>query len=347
MNATEKKLIAKLFDLPKEATPGFCLQVAHKGRKIIDVEWGKTAIFYDLASLTKIIFTTTQWMILQNERILNVDRKIQNYIPWYSYSTTGRKLLSHAAGNEWWHPFYKNLTPLKSSYEKKQTLRKMLRELQPKVSSKAVYSDIDFLLLGCILEETVEKPLNEQWDIFLERHLPGNRIHFNKNNKPVYTKATYAPTEKCNWRGRTLQGEVHDENTWALNGVSAQAGLFGSVTDVMEWGLWLRHVLFYGDRHLSRETTHMFLKRAFSPAKGDWALGFMMPTKGAASCGAYFSPKSVGHTGFTGTSFWMDPVSDIIVVLLSNRIYPDRKNEEFRKWRPRIHDAVFESITNR
>lgn len=346
MNVLEKKLAEKFKSIPHEAAPGFRLLVAHKGHKVIDMSWGKTWLYYDLASLTKIIFTSTQMMILESQGKIKVSENLQKYLPWYSFATTPEKLLAHSAGNDWWQPFYKKLSPLPSLYDKKQSLRKTLQSLKPKKTSHSVYSDIDFFLLGFLIEEVEESALDVVWEKFISSTLPTNKMHFNRNNKPLFQKNLYAPTERCPWRKKLLQGEVHDENTWALEGVSSHAGLFGRADDVLQWGLWLRKSLRHSTEFTKTTVVQKFLKRAINQKYGDWALGFMMPTEGSASCGKYFSASSVGHTGFTGTSFWMDIEKDLMVVLLSNRIHPTRKNEIFRKERPRIHDMIVETLLN-
>lgn len=344
MNSFERVLSKKLLLVPREAAPGFRLMVAHKGKMIADVDWGKTYTYYDLASLTKIIFTTTQWMGLESKKQALTNKKINVYLPWYQYDYKIEHLLSHTAGNDWWRPFYKTLASLSSLYEKKQSLRLQIRDLKPKWTKMSLYSDIDFFLLGFLLEEIKQTSLHNIWLKFIDEQLPRNEMHFNMGNVPMFVRSKYAPTEKCLWRKKILQGEVHDENTWALEGVSSHAGLFGRPQDVMSWGLWLRDALKNSNSYVDSRTVEKFTKRAVPGKYGDWSLGFMMPTPGKASCGAHFDLKSVGHTGFTGTSFWFDKKQDVIVVLLSNRIHPTRKNEIFRNERPHIHDLVMETL---
>ncbi|MCC6138044.1 MAG: serine hydrolase [Bdellovibrionaceae bacterium] len=344
MNSLEKKLSEKFKTIPKACAPGFRLMVAHKGKIVSNIKWGKTWEYYDLASLTKIIFTTTQMMGLESQGKIKTNEPLNKNLKWYPFKSTNKQLLSHTAGNDWWQPFYKQLAPLDSLYEKKQKLKKILTTLRPKKIKKSVYSDIDFFLLGFLMEEVFASSLDVVWKNFVSSQLPKNKMHFNKKNIPLYKKSQYAPTEKCPWRKKTLQGEVHDENTWALQGVGAHAGLFGRVEDVMEWGLWLRQSLKKSNSFVKSSVAQKFIQRSLPVKQGDWALGFMMPTLGRASSGKYFSASSVGHTGFTGTSFWMDLEKDLIVVLLSNRINPTRQNEQFRKIRPQIHDMIVEAL---
>lgn len=345
MTHLEKRLAERFRALPSQAAPGFCLQVARRGKKVIDLRWGKTWEYYDLASVTKIIFTTTQLMRVVSEKKIDLDKSLSTYLGWYPHaSVTTRQLLSHSAGNEWWKPFYKEISLYDNLYEKKQILKTLIRAMPLSRNKKSVYSDIDFFLLGFLLEGVLDKPLVAIWEEFLRHQLPENRMHFNQENKPLYPRSQYAPTEICAFRKKGLQGEVHDENTWVMEGVGAHAGLFGRAQDVLDWGLWLRQVWRGKNAYIQPAVAREFFKRSMGTKYGDWGLGFMLPTKGNASCGPYFSLDSVGHTGFTGTSFWMDTQKDIIVVLLSNRVYPTRQNEIFRQVRPQIHDAIIEEI---
>ncbi|MCM2283108.1 MAG: serine hydrolase, partial [Bdellovibrionaceae bacterium] len=168
---------------------------------------------------------------------------------------------------------------------------------------------------------------------------------FHVGNQPPHARRLYAPTEFCPWRKKTIQGEVHDENTWVLGGVAPHAGLFGTLDDLSRWGLCLRSSLRGGSGGLARpETVARFARRALPRARGDWALGFMLPGLKGASCGKYFSRLSVGHLGFTGTSLWYDPRRDLLVTVLSNRVHPTRENKLFPQLRGFLHDSVVESL---
>ncbi|MCW5201302.1 serine hydrolase, partial [Desulfobulbus sp. F4] len=144
---------------------------------------------------------------------------------------------------------------------------------------------------------------------------------------------------------KMIRGEVHDEHGWLLNGMAGHAGLFGTV------GAVLRLCIAILDAWKEKEAGADRSWAAFLPQgllqqlpEQTWCLGFDTPTVGTSSSGRYFSPASVGHLGFTGTSFWIDPVKELIVVLLSNRVHPTRENIEIRRFRPHFHDAVIEEI---
>jgi CubicO group peptidase (beta-lactamase class C family) len=157
----------------------------------------------------------------------------------------------------------------------------------------------------------------------------------------------YAPTGRCTIRNYNLQGEVNDQNTYALGGVSSHAGLFGSVDDVSWFGLFIRsHLLKQAHTFFKNKTIETFTKRAIPESQGDWALGFMLPTPGLASSGIFFSRESIGHTGFTGTSIWYDPRQDLLVTILSNRVAFGVDHQGFKEFRPKIHDWIVEGLKN-
>lgn len=344
-------------------TPGLCLQVVHQGRLIVDIKMGQTWRYYDLASLTKIIFTVPMFMHLARARTtrrdsvgmqIDLGAQVDAYLPeWPHRKQRIREVLSHSAGLPDWAPFYKKIEAQRfsSEYERRCEIKKLL--FQTKVTSKrrAVYSDLDFILLGFILENRYERPLDEIWQHHVSWREKTPSLHFNPIDlrgrcKTRFHRDQYAPTERCPWRKKVLQGEVHDDNTWSFGGVSTHAGLFGTPDDVTRFGKMLRSA-WRGVRistFPSPEVVQQFSRRAIPKSAGDWALGFMLPTKGSASCGRYFSPLSFGHTGFTGTSLWYDPRRDLLVTLLSNRVHPSRENRAFVSLRPIIHNIVVEAL---
>jgi len=168
-------------------------------------------------------------------------------------------------------------------------------------------------------------------------------MHFNLG-KRNYAKNKYAPTERCAWRKRVLQGEVHDENAFALGGIAPHAGLFGRIEDVSQWALEIRKALNGQSTMCEKKWLQKFVRRQIPAKQGDWGWLYMKPTRGQASCGRYFSSSSFGHTGFTGTSLWFDPKKDLIVVVLSNRVHPTRQNRAFVTLRPMIHDWVVQAL---
>lgn len=357
MNVFEKKLSARIkSEIPdlSAITPGVVVEVWERGKKRGTVRAGKTYKYYDLASLTKIIFTATASLHYFSDHRRELKRPVREKLDWFIYDTTPFELLSHTAGLEWWLPVYKKvkgkMDPVFRWGQMERELAKL--RLRPEVEKggevKAVYSDPDMWMMGAFLREAAGFELLDLWDETAAR-VGVREIFFHPKNKPRYKRSLYAPTEKCPWRRKVLRGEVHDENCWSLGGVSSHAGLFGTVDGVSQWGLELRRAWLdrggrrgraFGDPALVR----YFTGRRVSRYVGDWGLGFMKPSRPVASCGKYFSVDSFGHTGFTGTSFWYDPQKDLMVVILSNRVHPTRKNEKFLNLRRQLHDWVVESL---
>jgi CubicO group peptidase (beta-lactamase class C family) len=223
-------------------------------------------------------------------------------------------------------------------------LKKRIARERPSRRRTALYSDLDLWMMGAYLEAVRESSLLAMWDQVHER-LDLGEIFFHPFNKPRHSRKRYAPTESCPWRHKVLQGEVHDDNTWALGGVAPHAGLFGSVEAVSDWGLKLRAAVLKDDRLFGDpRMVRKFTSRQIPRSVGDWGLGFMKPSRPKSSCGRYFSLQSFGHTGFTGTSLWIDPVRDLQVVILSNRVHPTRDNTRFQGLRPQLHDWVCQQL---
>ena len=164
-------------------------------------------------------------------------------------------------------------------------------------------------------------------------------------NPPRAWRARTAPTEVDEWRGRLLVGEVHDENTWALGGAAGHAGLFGTAAGVGAFArAFLRTIAGEPIARRSGDDARRSSRRTNVP-NSSRALGWdtMLPT---SSCGTLMSPTSIGHTGFTGTSLWIDWERDLYVVFLTNRVHPTRANEAIRRIRPLLHDAIVGELTS-
>jgi len=333
-------------NIPMGVTPGFQLQVYEKGQRVIYYNYAQTFSYYDLASLTKPIFTSMAYALAVDQGKVDLNSPVFFYVPLFKHRTlTINQLLTHTSGLVNYSEFYKNKSLMELDNNKKWEQLLFLINGLPLLKSagkKSVYSDVGYLVLGMALEKIFNESLISVWKIvqdYFYPHIQG--LHFNVDNISKYESSQYAPTVRCLWREKLIQGEVHDENAWALGGVSSHAGLFGSVDDAAWAALVFRsQLLGHGKKLLKQKTTDVFFKRAVSHEAGDWAMGFMMPTAHASSSGQYFSSQSIGHLGFTGTSFWFDPNSDLLVVLLSNRVFYGRNNMEFNQIRPLLHDHI-------
>jgi CubicO group peptidase (beta-lactamase class C family) len=292
---------------------------------------------FDLASLTKVIATATLVMRAVEEGALSLDDRVADRLPsWRGADradVTIADLLEHASGLTAYLPFFRDHHG-RADFER--AIGTLPLEYAPRTQS--IYSDLGFMLLAFMLEDVGGKPFASMFDDVF-RLKAEETLRF---NPPREWRARCAPTELDLWRGRLLQGEVHDENTWALGGAAGHAGLFGTAADV---GVFARAVLagLRGASTIARpETLARFAQKSTVPASSR-ALGWdtMLPT---SSCGARFSSAAVGHTGFTGTSLWIDPAQDLYIVLLTNRVHPTRDNNAIQPVRRAVHDAVVSTV---
>lgn len=342
-----KAAFAKALSHAPHKTPqGLKVWVQKKGRTVFQASWGKVFPYYDLASLTKIFFTTTALMRAVQEDGLSLEAPVSDFLPTRS-SVRLEQFLNHTSGLEAWEPFYKSVSSADPIPWRWEDVRRSVFSSLPNSTQaeKSVYSDLNFFILGWVLEEIYGRSLFEIFESLKEENWAPKDFHFNPLGQPSREPLkSYAPTEDCPWRKKVLRGEVHDDNAWALGGVAPHAGLFGSLKGVQEIATAWRSVLLKGSGHpLKKRTLEKFIKRSLPDSVGDFGLGFMLPTKGKASCGKYFSAQSFGHTGFTGTSLWIDPVKDQTVVVLSNRVHPNREAVDFKVFRPWLHDLLLGS----
>lgn len=341
----EKNLIRQLEESIRDTTPGVMVRAYQGGKIICDVAVGNTYAYYDVASLTKVIFTVQAMMHAFELGKWSFASKVADILPWFPHKEIRiTELLTHSSGLPWWLPLYQEINSSLSLENRRNQLRDMIKNMKIEKSDSAVYSDVGFLVLGFILESLFDRPLFDVWAEIKNKFYLGTTLEFHANNDLPSRPTLYAPTEECAVRKKLVQGEVHDLNCWALGGVSTHAGLFGSIDDIGWYSLHLRSQLMGIARYSIRQkTAQLFAKRSLPEGRGDWAMGYMVPTAGAASCGSYFSLESIGHTGFTGTSVWYDPRMDMSVAILSNRVLYGSDNKAFGKLRPQIHNWIVEN----
>jgi CubicO group peptidase (beta-lactamase class C family) len=317
---------------------------------------------FDLASLTKPLATTTAMLLLIDEGAVELDAPVAKYLPLFSErgkeAVTIRHLLSHSSGLKPWRAYHeiflrkerKTGETLIGSPEARTSVidRTARSALVHEPGEAAVYGDLDFIVLGAVVEavggqrlddfcrEKIFGPL-EMSDTFF---IPIGR---DAEPLPGPTKRRIAATENCPWRDRVLWGEVHDPNASVMGGVAGHAGLFSTVDDVLKFGRIIIDVWHGRSDALPREPLRQFLTRQNLPISSDWALGWDTPTEGASSSGKYFSKNSVGHLGFTGTSLWIDLDREVAIALLTNRVHLIAKKSRFGL-RPIVHDAIIEAF---
>jgi CubicO group peptidase (beta-lactamase class C family) len=329
-------------------------------KKYFSAVWGSASLFprqkkmsretlFDLASLTKPFATTLALLCLVQEKKIQLDEPLssllQRDIVPDKRNITLRHLLNHCSGLAAHHPFYQQIVHVDEKKRKKTLLDLILTDkLCWPAGSRALYSDLGFILLGMIIEIQSGLPL----DLFVMEKVMAplglaDRLVFNPRQK---NKNNFAATEDCPWRMKVLAGEVSDDNTWAVGGVSGQAGLFGAVDSVLLLSSFLLEA--WQDQashpHFANALLKEFFKRQDMVRESTWALGFDTPSPTGSSAGSSISKGSVGHLGFTGTSFWIDPQRQLVMVLLTNRVHPSRENNLIREFRPLFHERVIASL---
>ncbi len=271
---------------------------------------------YDLASLTKVIGTTTAAMILFDEGKLVLDEKVTHYLPGFGGGekdlVTVRELLEHRsglpAGRDLWRHAH-------SPEEARQLVLDTPLEYHP--GHGQVYSDLGADILGWVVEAAAGMPLDRFLADRVFTPLGMHDTGFRPSDSLVYR---IAPTEVSPPRGYPVRGEVHDENAFALGGVAGHAGLFGTASDLAVFAqMMLNGGTYDGVRIVGDSTVHLFTARA----AGDRALGWEV-ADGTHGAGNYLSGSAYGHTGFTGTSIWIDPDRQMFVILLTNRVHAAR-----------------------
>jgi len=310
---------------------------------------------YDLASLTKILVTAPLFAALVESSELEWDDSVCRIFPEYPfYEITFAHLLSHTSGLPAWIPLYQELNnyfePQKiheiSIEERQQTAREIIMQTTPltKPGARCDYSDVGFMLLGFVLEKIYSKPLNRIAEEDLWPTLGLNGFYFEPtiNSVTVGRNEDVAATEDCAWRGGVLQGQVHDDNCWAMGGFAGHAGVFGNAQSVLQFAQT------FFEAGLSEEIKNQMWTRVSTPLDCSRTMGWDTPAKdrNKSSTGHFFSDQTVGHLGYTGTSLWMDLKKGIAVTLLTNRVHPTRKNDGIKWFRPAFHDALMEDLSN-
>lgn len=320
---------------------------------------------FDLSSLTKPLATSLAVMILVREGKIRLDDRVTRFFHNFGVHgkthVTFRHLLSHCSGLPAWRPYFKSIIEIErkggklnflASRAAKEYVYEQIQRERPESGpgERVLYSDLGFMLLGALVEQVSGMSLDRFCQDKIYRPLGLRAMAFiditllrSRRLEPV--SDMIAPTERCPWRKRVLCGEVHDDNAYAMGGVAGHAGLFGAARDIDTLLCRLKQSYDGTDEFLPQRIVREFWTRDPAVADSTWALGWDSPAAKNSAAGTRFSPHTVGHLGFTGTSFWLDLERGRHVILLSNRVHPRRDNEAIRAFRPMIHDLVNQALS--
>ncbi|HUQ47816.1 MAG TPA: serine hydrolase [Gemmatimonadaceae bacterium] len=337
------------------AAPGGALAVGRYGRIVhmkgygrLDPEPKYGAVdentIYDMASLTKVIATTTASMVLEEQGLLDLDRTVASYLPGFNApdkaAITVRMIVTHRGGLEAFAALYKSFRGREEYLAQINS-----RPLKSAPGTATVYSDWDMILQQLIIERITGQTLDTFVGDKVFKPLGMTSTLFNPDSSLF---ARIAPTELDTATGGLMRGHihgsVHDENAFKMGGVSGHAGLFSTAKDLSIFAQMLLNGGSYNGVRILRPET---LARWTVPQskESSRALGWDTPSKGSSS-GNYFSPRSFGHTGYTGTSIWMDPERGLFVILLTNRVNPTRANQKQVPLRRAVADAAQRGIVD-
>ncbi|MCB9030201.1 MAG: serine hydrolase [Deltaproteobacteria bacterium] len=336
---------------------------------------------FDIASLTQPVVTTTLIMHLLDKGKLKLTDKVCRYIQTFSVHNKGEvtieQLLNHTSGLVHWYPYFEEIVELNnssrmgllaSSSAKDYVYNIIHRsQLKYKPGQKQVFSDIGFIILGEIIEVLTGYPLEKAAQKLLFQPLSMRSTSFIdlsliKRGTISANTDVIAPTEQCSWRKKILCGEVHDDNAWAMGGVSGHAGCFSNAFDLHNLASHLLAAYFGEDGFVSEKTVKKFWYPSVptaTPARmfqdevmssrdlkdSRYRYGWEGPHKDNGMNTSHLSPFAVGHAGFTGCSLWIEPEAGIDIVLLTNRVHPSRSNKKIQNFRPELHKAVVEAFS--
>jgi CubicO group peptidase (beta-lactamase class C family) len=348
-------VFAPAFELIRQAVadrafPAAAVAITHKGSLIALKAFGRltyepdapeatAATVFDLASVTKVVATTSMAMILYERGLLDLDLPVVAVVAEFAGedprrdAVTLRMLLAHSSGL----PAYEKLF-LRAKTKDELLSAAFGIALTANPGAKAEYSDIGIMILAVALERIAEDSL----DRFCQHEVFGPlAMTHTAFNPPSEWRHSVAPTaDDQSFRHCVIQGEVQDENASVMGGVAGHAGVFASAEDIAVFA----HAMLSGGRPILRpETLALFTRRESSPPGTSRALGWDTPSSPSQS-GKYFSANSFGHLGYTGTSLWIDPERQLSITLLTNRTWPDCSNQAIQQLRPKFHNAVVESL---
>jgi CubicO group peptidase (beta-lactamase class C family) len=358
----DKDRISRIINqaISKGVFPGAVLLCAVNQKIVLHESYGMADVFqkkqmrkddiFDLASLTKPLATALAISKLIEWHQISLDQTLGSILTEFKstekMNITIDMLLRHTSGFPAHQEYFKKIIP--TDKHPKQYLRHLLvREaLESKLDTCQVYSDLGFMVLSWIIEKITGQRLDRFVSEQLYTPLEIEDLFFIDLNQKTDTLNPYAQkivaTQQCPWRKRLLVGEVDDENAWAVGGIEGHAGLFGSAGGIYTLCCEILNAVQNNPtKVLAPDIINRFVVKKHQQ---DMVAGFDTPSKENSAAGRYFSTESLGHLGFTGTSFWIDPETSVIIVLLTNRGHPLRSNEGIKIFRPQFHDLIYSEL---
>ena len=340
--------------------PGAVLRVVARDQLVFEQAYGWADLFgaramttdtlFDLASLTKPLAAAVALMALVRDGRIDLDTPCGALLPESTDTDkakiTLRQLLCHRSGLPAWRPFFLRLQSVPASARCVALKRLVLSQpLEVPPGTRSEYSDLGFMLVQWLIEQVCGEGLDQYVAHTIYRPLGIADLFYNDISAPATALRRFAASQLCPWRHRLLVGAVDDDNAWIMGGVAGHAGLFGTAAAV---GRLVGAMVASDQAEEGRGIFPTELVRTFfnhDPLER-WALAFDRPSAEDSNAGRYFPADSIGHLGFTGTSFWAHRSRRIVVVLLTNRVHPYRYRAGIKTFRPLLHNAVMEAVSD-
>ncbi|WP_060204442.1 serine hydrolase domain-containing protein [Sporosarcina koreensis] len=348
MKETVRNFLQREIDL--QVTPGAVIRVRHKGKIILDEAVGTNSLdadnvpitsshLFDMASLTKVMVTLPAILQICETGEIHLHDKVATFIPSFQKlgkeSVTIKQLLTHSSG----------LTAHQPYFERRLSAAQVLKEIDEEQleyapDTNVVYSDLGFILLMEIIEKVTGLKIDEYARLYLFEPMEMKDTGY----QPVYGRQRYAPTEYYDHLQDHKYGIVHDDNTEFMGGISGHAGLFSTMEDLAVFTRMLENDGVHEGKKIIDPYWLALSKHNFTPfAEESRGLGWQLKGSGASPAGDLMSQVTYGHTGFTGTSFYIDPEQELTVMLLTNRVYFGRHLAMLRL-RPRLHNIIYTTL---
>lgn len=336
------------FCLDEKERSRHVFHVGKKGRKKNDSEVDSNT-FFDVASLTKPLVTLLAVLYLLKAKKVNLDDDLQKLLAEEKIAPDKQgirlsHLLSHTSGLPSHRPFFNNLRKIKGLLSQKALLKLILREkLENAPGAKYIYSDLDYMLLGIVIERICKKNIAQLWREKITDPVGISEKFYFYNDKEQFKSNDFVETGKCFWSGRNLKGIVHDDNCRALGRIAGHAGLFSTLDGIMDLCEIIADVESGKAKHPAIQREDLLLLTSKKEME-NWAWGFDVVSGNNPSSGYYFSERTIGHLGFTGTSFWIDLEKGVVVVMLTNRVIYGEDTKKIKEMRPLIHNQIMKAM---